>query len=92
MIKSIKHKGLRKFYQTGNTSGIQFKHAKQLRLQLTILESAVCKEDLNRPGFNLHELKGEEKGRLAISVSGNWRLTFEFRDGDVYLLNYEDYH
>ena len=92
MIKSIKHKGLRKFYQTGNTSGIQFKHAKRLRLQLTILESAVCKEDLNRPGFNLHELKGEEKGRLAISVSGNWRLTFEFRDGDVYLLDYEDYH
>ncbi len=42
MIKSIKHKGLRKFYQTGNTSGIQFKHAKRLRLQLTILESAVC--------------------------------------------------
>ncbi|MGK7958465.1 MAG: type II toxin-antitoxin system RelE/ParE family toxin [Crocosphaera sp.] len=92
MIKSIKHKGLSKFHQTGNTSGIQSKHAKRLRLQLTILESAVRKEDLNRPGFNLHQLKGEYKGRYAISVSGNWRLTFEFRDGDIYVLDYEDYH
>ncbi len=92
MIKSIKHKGLSKFHQTGNTSGIQSKHAKRLRLQLTILESAVRKEDLNRPGFNLHQLKGEYKGRYAISVSGNWRLTFEFRNGDVYVLDYEDYH
>ena len=73
MIKSIKHKGLSKFHQTGNTSGIQSKHAKRLRLQLTILESAVRKEDLNRPGFNLHQLKGEYKGRYAISVSGNRR-------------------
>ena len=92
MIKSIKHKGLSKFHKTGNTSGIQSKHEKRLRLQLTILESAVCKDDLNRPGFNLHQLKGEYKGRFAISVSGNWRLTFEFRDGDVYVLDYEDYH
>ncbi len=92
MIKSIKHKGLSKFHQTGNTSGIQSKHAKRLRLQLTILESAVRKEDLNRPGFNFHKLKGEYKDRYAISVSGNWRLTFEFRDGDVYVLDYEDYH
>ena len=92
MIKSIKHKGLSKFYKTGNTSGIQSKHEKRLRLQLTILESAVRKDDLNRPGFNLHQLKGEDKDRYAISVSGNWRLTFEFRDGDVYVLNYEDYH
>ena len=92
MIKSIKHKGLSKFYETGNTSGIQSKHEKRLRLQLTILESAVRKDDLNRPGFNLHELRGEYKGRYAISVSGNWRLTFEFRDGDVYVLDYEDYH
>ena len=92
MIKSIKHKGLSKFHKTGNTSGIQSKHAKRLRLQLTILEAAVRKDDLNRPGFNLHQLKGENKDRYAISVSGNWRLTFEFRDGDVYVLDYEDYH
>ena len=92
MIKSIKHKGLSKFYKTGNTSGIQSKHEKRLRLQLTILESAVRKDDFNRPGFNLPQLKGEYKNRYAISVSGNWRLTFEFRDGDVYVLDYEDYH
>ena len=92
MIKSIKHKGLSKFHKTGSTAGIQAKHAKRLRLQLTILESAAKKDDLNRRGFNLHQLKGEDKERFAILVSGNWRLTFEFRDGDVYVLDYEDYH
>ena len=92
MIKSIKHKGLSKVHKTGNTAGIQVKHAKRLRLQLTILESAKRKDDLSRPGFQFHELKGNFKSRYAISVSGNWRLTFEFRDGDVYVLDYKDYH
>ena len=49
-------------------------------------------DDLDIPGFRLHPLKGEMKGRWAISVNGNWRLTFEFRDGNVYVLDYEDYH
>jgi len=48
--------------------------------------------DLDIPGYKLHPLKGDRKGILAISVSGNWRLTFEFRDGHAYLLDYEDYH
>ena len=43
-------------------------------------------------GYRLHPLKGKLKGRWSISVSGNWRLTFEFKDGDVDLLDYEDYH
>jgi toxin HigB-1 len=59
---------------------------------LTALDTAQAILDMDVPGFKLHPLKGSLKGRWAISVSGNWRLTFEFRDGDVHLIDYEDYH
>lgn len=61
-------------------------------MQLAALDSAMEVSDLDIPGYKLHPLKGDRKGIWAISVSGNWRLTFEFRDGHVYLLDYEDYH
>ncbi|MEX0738973.1 MAG: type II toxin-antitoxin system RelE/ParE family toxin, partial [Pseudohongiella sp.] len=64
----------------------------RLRMQLAALDSAMEVSDLDIPGYKLHPLKGDRKGIWAISVSGNWRLTFEFRDGHVYLLDYEDYH
>jgi len=92
MISSFRHKGLRRLYEAGSTSGVQAAHAKRLRLQLAALDSASTVEDLDIPGFRLHPLKGKLKGRWAISVSGNWRLTFEFRDGNAYVLDYEDYH
>ncbi|MFT5395955.1 MAG: proteic killer suppression protein [Gammaproteobacteria bacterium] len=92
MIKSFRHKGLRRFYETGNTAGIQVSHKKKLRLQLFALDTANIIDDMDIPGFNLHALKGERKGIWSISVSGNWRMTFEFKDGNVYIVNYEDYH
>lgn len=92
MIKTIRHKGLRRFYESGTTSGIQPKHARRLRLQLAALETAQSIEDMNIPGFRLHPLKGRLEGRWSIRVSGNWRLTFEFDHGNVHLLDYEDYH
>lgn len=92
MIKSFRHKGLRRFYETGSTAGIQASHAKRLRLQLAALDSAQNIEDMNVPGYALHPLKGELRGRWVVSVSGNWRLIFEFRDGNAYVLDYEDYH
>jgi len=61
-------------------------------MQLAALDSAIKVSDLDIPGYKIHPLKGDRKGIWAISVSGSWRLTFEFRDGHVYLLDYEDYH
>ena len=61
-------------------------------MQLAALDTAQKVEDMNIPGFRLHPLKGRERGRWSICVSGSWRLTFEFRDGDAYVLDYEDYH
>ena len=92
MIKSFKHKGLRRFYESGNASGIQSGHAPKLRAQLAILEAATIIEDVDIPGYRLHRLKGARKDTWSITVSANWRLTFEFYEGNVYILNYEDYH
>jgi len=92
MIKSIRHKGLNRFYTTGSAAGVQAAHAMRLRLQLAALDTARVIEDLNVPGFGLHPLKGKLKGRWSIWVNGSWRLTFEFKDGHVHVLDYEDYH
>jgi len=92
MIKTFKHKGRRLYYEMGSTRGIQAKHTGRLRMQLAAFDSAMEVSDLDIPGYKLHQLKGDRKGIWAVSVSGNWRLTFEFRDGHVYLLDYEDYH
>ncbi|MDZ7749049.1 MAG: type II toxin-antitoxin system RelE/ParE family toxin [Halofilum sp. (in: g-proteobacteria)] len=92
MIKSFRHKGLERFYHAGNRSGINPAHAKRLRMQLAALDTALTIDDMDIPGLALHRLKGTHDGRWSIRVTGNWRLTFEFRDGNVYLLDYEDYH
>lgn len=92
MIKSFRHKGLRRLFETGNASGVQAGHAKRLRMQLAALDTAHAIDDLDIPGFRLHPLKGAMQGRWSIAVSGNWRVTFEFQDGNAFILDYEDYH
>jgi toxin HigB-1 len=92
MIKSFKHKGLKKFYETGNKAGIKSSHNKKLRIQLTALNTATCIGDMDLPGFRLHPLKGNRKGLWAIDVSKNWRIVFKFEEGNVYVVDYEDYH
>ena len=92
MIKSFRHRGLSRFHETGSTSGIQASHGKRLRMQLAALDTAQAVEDMDIPGFRLHPLKGKLRGRWSITVNGNWRLTFEFQDGNAYVLDYEDYH
>jgi proteic killer suppression protein len=92
MIKSFRHKGLKKFFDSGSVAGIQPQHARRLRMQLIALDTAITIEDMNIPGFKLHSLKGSDKDRWSVWVNGNWRITFEFRDSHVFILNYEDYH
>jgi len=92
MIKSFRHKGLKRFYAAGSTSGIQPDHAGKLRMQLAALDTATSVEDMDIPGFRLHPLKGNDKGRWSIRVNGNWRMMFKFQDGNAYILDYEDYH
>ncbi|MEZ8943725.1 type II toxin-antitoxin system RelE/ParE family toxin [Vibrio sp. 10N.286.49.E11] len=92
MIKTFKHKGLKKFFETGSEAGIQAKHERKLRMQLAAIDTATIIDDVDLPGFKLHPLKGDRDGIWSITVNGNWRITFEFIDGNAYILNYEDYH
>jgi proteic killer suppression protein len=92
VIKSFKHKGLRTFFETGKASGVQPSHARRLRIQLAALDTAQEVADMDLPGFRLHPLKGRGARRWSITVNGNWRMTFEFREGNAFVLDYEDYH
>ncbi len=92
MIKSFKHKGLRDYYETGSTKGIQVIHEQKIRLILGALDAAKKIEVLNIPSFRLHKLKGDMKNLYSITVQANWRITFEFKDEDVYIVDYQDYH
>jgi proteic killer suppression protein len=92
MIESFAHKGLQKLYETGSRKGIDPGLAKRLILQLDYLNRAKKVEDMNLPGYRLHELEGKRKGTWAIKASGNWRVTFKFKDGKASDVNLEDYH
>jgi toxin HigB-1 len=92
MIVSFKHKGLRKLFETGSAAGVQAVHARRLTMQLAALHTAQTINDMDIYGFRLHPLKGDQAPRWSIWVSGNWRITFEFLDGNVYVIDYEDYH
>ena len=91
-IKSFRHKGLERFFATGNKRGIQAKHADRLRLILGRLHAATNPRDLNLPGLELHELQGARQATWAVKVSGNWRVTFGFAGKDAERVDYEDYH
>jgi len=70
----------------------QAAHASKLRMQLAALHSATEINHLDIPGYRLHPLKGKRSNLWSITVNGNWRITFEFESGNVYIINYEDYH
>ena len=92
MIKSFRHKGLDRFFTKSDRSKIDARQADRIRRILDRLDAAVKPEDMNLPGFGFHRLSGKLKGAFAVSVSGNWRITFRFADADAIDVNLEDYH
>lgn len=92
MIKSWKHKGLKRYYQTGNKSGIQPAHAKRLKLILQLLNAAIKPSDMDLPGMKFHPLLGEMRGFYSVMVNGNWRVVFSSDGEDMILVDYDDYH
>ena len=91
MIKSVRHKGLQRFFESGSKSGIQAAHATTLRLQLAALDQAIKPEDLSAPSWALHPLKGDLRGHWSLTVNGNWRMVFAFDGQNVVLVDYLDY-
>jgi proteic killer suppression protein len=92
MIRSFRHKGVERFFKSGSRAGIKAAHAPRLARQLSALDAATRPEDMNRPGWGWHPLKGSFSGHWSVSVNGNWRLTFAFENGDAILVDYQDYH
>jgi toxin HigB-1 len=92
MIKSFKHKGLEKFFYSGSKKGIRPDHVARLERILDRLDAANDLKDMNYPGSNLHQLSGDKKDQFAVNVSGNWRIFFEFSNGDAFVVDYDDYH
>ncbi|MBI1814897.1 MAG: type II toxin-antitoxin system RelE/ParE family toxin [Deltaproteobacteria bacterium] len=92
MIRRWRHKGLRAFFESGNTRGIRPEHARRLRLVLARLDASAEPRDMNLPGLRLHPLKGRLKGAWAVDVSGNWRVVFRFEGKDAVDVDYVDYH
>lgn len=92
MLRRFRHRGLKRLYERDDRSGVNAEHAARLERILTLLDVAQRSADIDLPGYRLHPLKGHRKGEWSVSVSGNWRVTFRFDEGDVTDLNYEDYH
>lgn len=92
MIKSFRHKGLQEFYEAGNKRGIIPNQASKLARIIDRLYASIRPSDMNLPGYQLHQLSGQEKGTWSVRVSGNWRITFKFEGEDATDVDYLDYH
>ena len=92
MILSFRHKGLERLFTKSDARGVQAQQVPRLLRLLDRLDTAAAPADLEAPGLGLHPLKGAMRGRWALKVSGNWRLTFRFEGEDVTDVDLEDYH
>ncbi len=92
MIVRFRHKGLERLFTQGDTSGVSAQQVRKLRQILGYLNVSEEPAEMNLPGFQLHPLKGERKGQWAVSVSGNWRVVFEFKNGNATNVDLIDYH
>ncbi|KAA0015471.1 addiction module killer protein [Salinicola corii] len=92
MIRRIKHKGLKRLHTKGEQQGVQPNHIEDLEDILAALDAAVKPSDMNLPGLDFHELKGNRKGTYSVHVNGNWVVTFTFDGADADQVDYEDYH
>lgn len=92
MIRSFRHKGLRRLFEDDEARGVRADHVEKLRRMLARLHASGVVADMDLPGYRLHPLKGELKGFHAVTVQANWRIIFRFVDGEVHDVDYVDYH
>jgi toxin HigB-1 len=92
LIRTIRHKGLKRLHEDDDSRGVVAEHASKLRDILARLDATRAVADMDMPGFQLHPLKGELKGFWAVTVRANWRVVFRFAAPDVFDVDYVDYH
>jgi proteic killer suppression protein len=91
MIQSFRHQGLARLWNEGDSRGVPSEQVDRLRRRLTALDAATTLGELDIPGWRVHRLRGKPT-RHALAVSGPWRMTFEWKDGDAWRLDLEQYH
>jgi Plasmid maintenance system killer protein len=92
MIASIRHKGLKRFWTEGNSSGLPQDQVKKIGYILRLLNGAEVATDMNFPGLNLHQLRGDLDNYWSVTVKTNWRIIFRFENGHAHLVDYLNYH
>ena len=92
MIRSFKHRGLKRLYERGDRSGIRPDLVDTVQEILTVLDKAATPQALNLPGYRLHPLKGDLEGFWSVTVRGNWRIMFRFEEGAALDVELIDYH
>jgi proteic killer suppression protein len=92
VIRSFKHRGLKRFYERGDRSGIRFDLLDPIHEILTVLDGAAGPEALRLPGYRLHPMKGEWHGFWSVTVRANWRIIFRFEGADAIDIQLIDYH
>ena len=92
MIKSFKHKGLRRLFEADDRRGLNAEHVDKIKLILLALDSAETIEAMSVPSFRLHPLTGDLKGYWSVAVRANWRITFRLETGNALDVNLVDYH
>ncbi len=92
MIRSFKHRGLKRLHEKGDRSGIRPDLLKTVREILSVLDSATSPYALNLPAYKLHRLKGDMKGVWSVTVRANWRIVFRFDEPDAFDVELIDYH
>jgi toxin HigB-1 len=92
MIRSFKHRGLKRLYERGDRSGIRPDLVDTVQEILTVLDNAATPQELNLPGYRLHPLKGDLKGFWSVTVRANWRIIFRFEGMDAFDIELIDYH
>ena len=92
MIRSLKHRGLRRLYERDDRSGVRPDFANTIQEILTVLDDAASPRELDLPGYRLHPLKGDLKGFWSVTVRANWRIIFRFEGADAVDVELIDYH
>lgn len=92
MIEGFRHRGLKRFYEKDDRSGLRADMVEKIETILTILDAATGPESLDLPGLRLHQLKGDMKGFWSVTVRANWRIVFRFENGNAKDVELMDYH
>jgi toxin HigB-1 len=92
VIETFRHKGLKRLFVDGDSSKLRADQVTRIEDALAHLDMATKPNDLDLPGYRLHQLRGESKGVWSVTISGNWRITFQFADGNAFDVDLVDYH